>query len=186
MLARFKDRPGSVKLVINAADPGSVENAVATGLAQIGITISDNRLPGLNYEPVGEETTSLYCATDHPMAATLSGGSITEAHLAKLDFVTRGYLRSDAFAKRHSWKNTAVSQHIEGTLQLILAGSFIGVIPDHIAARWVANGQIQRIGWAGTKGVTTVNVVWRQKLTSNLTVAAMLDDIRSVYRDGGG
>lgn len=186
MLTRFKDRPGNVKVTINATDPGSVESAVAAGVAQVGITISDNRMPGLIYEPVGEETTSLYCATNHPRAAALLGGSVSDVKFEELDFVARGYLRSDALAKRHPWKSTAVSQHIEGTLQLILSAAFIGIIPDHIAARWVASDRLRRIGWADTVGVAKVKVVWRQKSASNLTVTAMLDDIRSVYRDGVG
>lgn len=183
MLARFKSRPGNVKVTINATDPGSVESAVAAGLAQIGITISDNRMPSLNYEPIGEETTSLYCATNHPRVESLVGGSVSNARFDGLNFITRGYLRSDPFARRHPWKSTAVAQHIEGTLQLILSGSFIGIIPDHIAALWVANNRIRRINWAETTGVAKINVVWRQKSGSNLTVTSMLDDIRSVYRD---
>ena len=183
ILTRFGNRPGSVKITLNAADPGSVENAVAAGVAQIGITISNNHLSGLKYEKISEEIASIYCAANHPLGKALSDGTFSESQLQDVDFVERGYLRNDVLVSRYSWKSTAVSQHIEATLQLILTGTFVGIIPEHVAERWVESDQIRKIAWDDPASIATVNLVWRQSATRNLIVNAMLDDIRFVYKN---
>lgn len=41
--------------------------------------------------------------------------------------------------------SSARSEQVEGTLAFILSGAHIGYLPEHIAAPWVARGQLQAL-----------------------------------------
>lgn len=181
-IAQFKERPGNVQLMLNAADPKSVEDAVASGLAHVGITIANGEIPGLVYKSIGRETTSLYCSTSHPLQERLTSPSCSESDLAACDFVLRGYLRNEQNLRGRVWRSTAMAGHVEATLQLVLTGNYLGVIPDHMADRWVTSGHICKVQFPGAQGSTEIFLVYRTKSTSNPTIKALLEDILANYQ----
>lgn len=179
---KFKERPGNAQLLLNAATPKLVEDSVAAGQAHIGLTIARGDLPGINYCKVSSETTSVYCAVNHPKFQELTNSKDCTKHLAGCDFVMRAYLRNEQIMNGKVWHSSATSGHVETTLQLVLSGRYLGVIPDHMAARWVASGEISRVLFPGSAASTDVNLVFRVKSISNPTVKAMIEDILSVYQ----
>ena len=181
-LRLFKRRDGDVSIYLNAADPKSVEDAVANGLAHIGITIANAGLPGLTYERIGTETTSLYCSVEHPAAKQARKGPVATKDLLNCDFVMRSYLRSENKIDAGKVRTTASTGHIEATLQLILSGSFVGILPDHIAARWVSLGRITAIENSDFAGLSGIFLTFRDNADNNPTIAALLADLRQSYR----
>lgn len=133
-LESFRARPGDVMLSLNAAAPNAVEQAVASRRAHIGLTISCSNLPGLLYRTVGHERTSLYCGRTHPLfEASLE--DIRAENFQTYDFVTRGYLVGEPKPTVQQRNSTALAMHVEATVQLILTGDYLGILPDHIAQR---------------------------------------------------
>jgi DNA-binding transcriptional LysR family regulator len=181
-LKHFKTRQGSVVININTADPEAVEEAVVNRQANVGVTIANSDMLGLTYRAVGSETTSLYASSDHPVTSTANGEPIENADLAKYDFVTRGYLRSEPTLRGRHWRSSGVAFHVEANLQLILSGQYLGVIPDHIARPWVNSGQIVRVPMPETQSTTTIFAVFRTKSKSLPVVTAMVEDIANAYR----
>jgi DNA-binding transcriptional LysR family regulator len=100
--------------------------------------------------------------------------------LANSDFVMRGYLRNELNFKRSS-KSTATTGHVEATLQLVLTGHYIGVIPDHIANRWVTTGRLVKLPLPDTPGRAVVYLIYRDKARANPTVSAFIEDIVDCY-----
>lgn len=185
-LRKFLDRPGNVELNLNAAAPVAVEEAVATRRANVGLTIVRSDVPGLIYMPIGRESTSLYCGVDHELALHRPRGDVTEAELQNADFITRGYLRSRMTL--HGWQgsSTAVAYHVEGTVQLILTGRFIGVLPDHIAKPWVNMGKMVRLQVPAAVAETPMCVVVREKSLAIPTIAALVEDLTAAYENANG
>ncbi len=181
-LAFFKQRPGGVVININTAGPDAVEEAVLNRQANVGVTIANSDMAGLTYRAVGSETTSLYAATTHPVCLLACESRIDNADLGKFDFVTRGYLRSEPTLRGRHWKSTAIAYHVEANLQLVLSGQYLGVIPDHIAAPWVQQGQLFRLPLPEAQSTSTIFAVFRTRSKSLPVVTAMIEDIANAYR----
>jgi DNA-binding transcriptional LysR family regulator len=180
-LRRFQMRPGKIQLHINAASPLAVEEAVATRRANVGVTIVNSEIPGLTYRVIGAETTALYCGVDHPLAIAQPTGDVTEADLEGVDFVTRGYLRSDPTLHGRPRVSTAVAHHVEGAVQLLLSGHHVGVLPDHIARPWVISGKMLKLKVAVARTSTPLCVVFRTKSHEIPAIAALIEDLAQGY-----
>lgn len=181
-ITAFKQRLGDVVLNVNTADPEAVEEAIISRQANVGVTIANGDVSGLTYRAVGSETTSLYAAASHPISYLAGGGRIEDSELAKCDFVTRGYLRSEPMLRGRHWKSTAVAFHVEANLQLVLSGQYLGIIPDHIALPWLESGQLIRLPIPEAHNATTIFAVFRTKSKSLPVVTAMVEDIANSYR----
>ncbi|MBJ6722028.1 LysR family transcriptional regulator [Bacillus sp. PR5] len=184
-LAFFKQRPGSAVLNVNTADPKAVEEAVINGRANVGVTITNSDIPGLTYRAIGSETTSLYAAAVHSVNSLVTEKRIEDSDLAKLDFVTRGYLRSEPTLRGRHWRSTGIAFHVEANLQLVLSGQYLGILPDHIAAPWVQRGLLFRLPVPEAQSTSTIFAVFRTKSKSLPLVKSMVEDIANAYRQAG-
>lgn len=180
-LKRFQARPGNVQLNINAAAPIAVEEAVATRRANVGLTIVNSEIPGLEYRVIGAETTALYCGVDHPLAIAKPTGDVSEADLEGVDFITRGYLRSDPMIHGRPRLSTAVAYHVEGAVQLLLSGHHVGVLPDHIARPWVVSGKMLRLKVEMARTSTPLCVVARKQSKEIPAISALIEDLAHGY-----
>lgn len=180
-IEQFSKREGNAQIVLNAADPKSVEEAVVSGAAHLGISIANTGMDGIVYRQLGFETTSLYCSASHPIAKLARQGDVPEDSLADCEFVVRSYVKSDRRHRFREVNSTASSGHVEATLQLILSGCYLGVLPDHFATRWMDNGRILRISNADYSGSTEVFLKYREKSVPNPTVSALIEDILDCY-----
>ncbi|POM10587.1 hypothetical protein CUU62_23090 [Pseudomonas sp. WP001] len=41
--------------------------------------------------------------------------------------------------------SSPLAHHVEATVQLLLTGGFVGIVPDHIAQPWVSSGELYRL-----------------------------------------
>lgn len=181
-IARFKERAENVHITLNAADPKSVEEAVVNGLAHVGLTIANSEDPELTYKVIGQEVTSLYCANIHAKRKNLTDEFVSEDDLAGCDFVRRGYLRNDNNLKERVWRSTATARHVEATIQLILTGQYIGILPDHIAERWIKSGAMYKVKHSQAIAMTDIYIIYRKKSISNPTIAALVANIQNTYK----
>lgn len=143
-IGRFHRAYPQVKLTVNVATPDLVERAVAEKKAAIGITICKSNLPALAYQVIASEQTSMYCGRGNP------GFDVDEQSARQLlsdsaAYVRRGYLVQETVPAAFAEGARALSFHVEGTLQLLLSGEFVGIVPDHIADPWVQRGELFRL-----------------------------------------
>nr|WP_304441829.1 LysR substrate-binding domain-containing protein [Chromobacterium sp. ATCC 53434] len=90
-----------------------------------------------------DERSQLYCSREHPLFAR-PDDALSEAELAAADAVAPGYrLPPQAQALQQRLKPAATASDREGIAFLILSGRYIGYLPDHFAAGWVAQGQMR-------------------------------------------
>ena len=63
--------------------------------------------------------------------------------LAQHKFVKRPYVPDGHIPSAEFLNAAAYAENMEATAMLILSGGFIGFLPEHYAARWVASGEMK-------------------------------------------
>lgn len=132
-----------VRLRVMASSPDDIEIGLLNGRLTLGLMPAYRQLPGLDYTPLYEEESDLYCAGSHPFF-TRPDASITEAELAAQAYVDRGYVESPTKMRlSRGLTPSATAWHVEAVAMLILSGGYIGFLPTHYAAAWVASGRMR-------------------------------------------
>jgi DNA-binding transcriptional LysR family regulator len=77
----------------------------------------------------------LYCGRGHPLFAR--AGEVGVADLKNQQFVRRAYTAPNKFPAGLRMESTAVGDLMESVALFILAGRYIGFLPQHYAQHWV-------------------------------------------------
>jgi DNA-binding transcriptional LysR family regulator len=179
-LRAFARRTGCVTLNVSTAGPEEAEEAVSSRRANVAVTSSNSGLPGLAYKALGVHSSALYASAEHNLAqAPMSARRIAE--LPDLDIVTRANLRAEQPPIGRGSRSTAIANDLEATVQLILSGQFVGVLPEHIAEPWVSSGRMVQIAPDRPPLQTTTYVVFRTKSKDLPDVRAITQDIIAAY-----
>ena len=95
-------------------------------------------------ELVFTERQQLYCSLGHPLFAEQDPQRILDA-LRTTTFTDKSYA-SEAVTDTLSQALHGPSiSHMESNALLILSGHYVGYLPEHFAARWVANGSMRAL-----------------------------------------
>ncbi|WP_024301446.1 LysR family transcriptional regulator [Pseudogulbenkiania sp. MAI-1] len=136
--------PG-VRINIGMSTPGDIERGVLDGQLHVGVIPQITSLAGLEYHPLYEERSLLYCSREHPLFARPDNG-IDTGELSRSEAIAPSYqLPLEAQERLQTMNCCATASDREGIAFLILTGSFIGFLPDHYAARWVEQGQLRAL-----------------------------------------
>ena len=140
----YGDKCPDIAINLHMLTPRELERGVIDGRLQLAIAPEHRRVAGLTYLPLFSERNSLYCGRDHPLFPRPQA-EITREMLDAGGRISRGYLE-------HFDKELFDTEHYRATVQLteaaallILSGRFIGFLPDHYAAGWVAEGRMKAI-----------------------------------------
>ncbi|MDE1712675.1 LysR family transcriptional regulator (plasmid) [Chromobacterium amazonense] len=132
-----------VRINIGMMTPSDIETGLLDGQLHAGVVPLIQPLSGLDYLPLYEERSQLYCSREHPLFPQ-PDEAIGEAALAGADAIVPGYrLPPQAQALQQRLKPAATASDREGIAFLILTGRYIGYLPDHFAAGWVAQGMMR-------------------------------------------
>jgi LysR family transcriptional regulator, transcriptional activator for bauABCD operon len=131
----FNLRAPEVQIAIHVASPTDLERAVLDGRFDMGLGACGRHSPYLAYEDVFEERQVLYCARGHPLFER--SGDIGVADLGNQQFVRRAYAAPNKFPAGLRLTTTAVGDLMESVALFILAGRYIGFLPQHFAQQWV-------------------------------------------------
>lgn len=179
-IARFKARPNSVTLEMAEDPPQALQEKLRGGLLHLGIGSFPHKLPGLRYEPLYTETHSLYCAPTHALFA-VPDAEISMRRIRGEAIVGRGYWREE-YARNLGFESpAAVVNQIEPQLILIRSGAYLGFLPDHVAARWVADGSLRALAPGKITYRCTFDLVTRKGVAPSRAAAAMLGAIRAAH-----
>ncbi|MES2820499.1 MAG: LysR family transcriptional regulator [Pseudomonadota bacterium] len=144
-LARLKERGPEVRIQIRMTPPGEVEQGVLDGRLHVGVVPQAGALSGLEYQPLYEERSLLYCAVGHPLFY-VDDEQLGDERLQAQDAIAPTFRLPEEIQARYQALNcTASASDREGMAFLILTGRFIGYLPDHYASLWVQQGRLRAL-----------------------------------------
>lgn len=143
-LAAFRDRAPEVALHLVVGDPDELERRVLAGGLHVAVSYTAAPLPELEYRRLFGETQSVYCGRRHRLFAVRES-AIDELELAGADWAEAHYTLPGERRMTPSAGNRATADHVDAILQLVLSGHFIGYLPDHYAAPFVAGGDLRAL-----------------------------------------
>ena len=142
-LARLKERGPEVRIQIRMTPPSEVEQGVLDGRLHVGVVPQASALSGLDYQPLYDERSLLYCAVGHPLFY-VDDQQLPDTRLEAQDAVAPTFrLPPEIQAHYQALNCTASASDREGMAFLILTGRYIGYLPDHYANLWVQQGRLR-------------------------------------------
>ena len=144
-IALFSERAPDVSLNLKVASINAIERGVIDGSVHVGIIPAHRESRSLLYTELFGETMLLYCGARHPLYGQDHAGLDWDA-LRQYQFAGLGY-HSPNMELSHREKLTrhATGADQEAIATLILSGRYLGFLPDHYAASFVQNGQMQTV-----------------------------------------
>lgn len=144
-MALFCARAPEVELHVHVAPINAIERGVIDGQFQVGVIPGHRRSASLSYDLLFDETMYLYGGAQHPLFPQPAQDPGWDG-LAQQQFAGLGYHSPNMDLSQHKRlprKATGFDQ--EAIAHLILSGRFLGFLPDHYAAGFVAQGLMRAI-----------------------------------------
>ena len=176
-LQKLKQQGPQVNVQIRMIPPNDIERNVLDGGLNVGVIPQLRPLPGLEYQPLYDEGSLLYCNHEH-LLFDMNDDEITEQLLYQCDAVAPAYAHL-AQSKEHYQKlnTTATATDREGVAFLILTGCFIGYLPTHYAQRWVTSKEMRAVCPQQLHFTTEYQLVLRKGACPNLVLDTFLREI---------
>lgn len=141
-IGRFRQRNQAVQIELLSATPAELERRLLQGQLQLAIGYFSGSQTALDYRPLFSEPQHLYCGRSHPL---FGQARVSAAELDGCDRVLHPYRFIAADEPWQAGSSSARCEQVEGSLAFILSGAHIGYLPQHIAAPWVARGQLRAL-----------------------------------------
>ncbi len=176
-LAALKARGPDVIINIRMIPPKDIESGVLDGQLLVGVVSEQRSLPGLNYFPLYDEQSLLYCSDEHPLFEK-DNSLLTDDELSGYDAVLPAYPQSAEIKQQQALlKASASSTDREGIAFLILSGSYIGFLPTHYAKQWIREGRIKAIQPEKRSFTTHFTAITRKGARNNLIRDAFMEEL---------
>ncbi|WP_372739220.1 LysR family transcriptional regulator [Neptunomonas sp.] len=176
-LSALKTQGPDVTINIRMAPPNEIELGILDGRLHIGIVPDLRALAGLEYFPLYQEESQLYCSNEHPLFA------MTDNNIGKIslwDAVVPAYAQTPEIKACHQQlTSTATATDREGIAFLILTGRYIGYLPAHLAAQWVQAGRMRALLPEQYHYSTQFSAISRKGARSNLVQQTFLEYLTS-------
>jgi DNA-binding transcriptional LysR family regulator len=155
--------------------PKDIELEVLDGRLHIGAVPELRPLTGLNYLPLYDELSCLYCSSEHPLFA-IPEQELDRKLLSQQAAVLPAYAQTVAVKEfMRDLKPAASSTDREGIAFLILTGQYIGYLPTHYAQRWVLEGRMRALLPEELNYSTAYAIITRKGARSNLVVKTFIE-----------
>lgn len=176
-LRALSEQGPGVRINIGMMTPSDIELKVLDGQLHVGVVPLVSPLAGLDYIPLYEEDSLLYCSQGHPLFWR-ADADISDADIAAAPAVIPGFrLPPEAQQCQQALDGSATASDREGIAFLILTGRYIGYLPDHFAASWVAQGKLRAIRPAELHYQVPLTVVTRKGRRPNLVLEKFLHEL---------
>ncbi|UTW01996.1 LysR family transcriptional regulator [Amphritea atlantica] len=176
-LAALKARGPEVTINIRMIPPKDIESGVLDGQLLVGVVSEQRSLPGLNYFPLYDEQSLLYCSNEHPLFEK-DNSLLSDDELSGYDAVLPAYPQSAEIKQQQALlKASASSTDREGIAFLILSGSYIGFLPTHYAKQWIREGRIRAIQPEKRSFTTHFTAITRKGARNNLIRDAFMEEL---------
>ena len=141
---RLNDEAPGIRIEIEVEKQGGILRRLAEGDIHAGIGSFDNKIKGLSYANLYEESHSLYCGRAHPLFST-PDGDITQQDMDRCVWVHRGYWSRERKKSQQVIEADRIVDQIEAQLLFVLSGDYIGLLPDHAADAYVFSGRLRKL-----------------------------------------
>jgi LysR family transcriptional regulator, transcriptional activator for bauABCD operon len=174
-IAELRRLAPRVSLRVVVASPDDIEVGLLNGRLTMGLMPFYQQLPGLEYVPLYEEASDLYCATGHPLFKR-ADQSISPDELANQAYVGRGYVESPTKLRvSQGLTQAATAWQVEGVALLILSGGYVGFLPVHYAGEWCRAGRMRALMGGALRYTTPFCLAHRRSLKFTRPVAFVID-----------
>jgi DNA-binding transcriptional LysR family regulator len=174
-IGELRRRAPLVRLRVVVSSPDEIEVGLLNQRLSLGVVPAYRQLPGLQYTPLYEEVSDLFCAAGHPFHGR-ADDSIEPNELPQQAFVGRGYVDSPTKLRiMQDLTSSATAWQVEGAAMLVLSGAYLGYLPIHYAAQWVRTGQMRPLFNGSMRYATPFCLVWRRGLKLTRPVELVID-----------
>lgn len=170
-IALFRRQAPDVALNLHVGSINQIERGVIDGIFQVGVIPAHRTSDTLVYDDLFGETMLLYAGAAHPLFKASVG--LDWAGLRAYPFAGLGYHSPNMeLSHRERLVRAATGFDQESVATLILSGAFLGFLPDHYAASFVAAGQMRPVSPALFRYECILVGITRRSLTpSRVTLA---------------
>jgi DNA-binding transcriptional LysR family regulator len=174
-LRQLKQQGTGVTINISMMAPHNIEKAVLDGRLQVGVIPEVRRLPELDFQPLYEEESRLYCSFQHPLFNHAEKHQTIE-QVPEYDAVAPAYAQT-ADTRQHyqQLKTSSTATDREGVAFLILTGCYIGYLPTHYATQWIQQDKLRAIAPGHFHFTTSYGVVTRRSKRTNPVLEGWLN-----------
>lgn len=141
---KFYGREHAVHITIEVLTPRELERGVLQGKLHLSIAPRHQRVAGLRYDKLINETNYFYCGRKHPLF-NVRNRQVSAEEIAAAGLVERGYLSNFDHRFFRDAQHRATAYSMEASALLILSGRFGGFLPSYYAQRWVSNGDMKAL-----------------------------------------
>ena len=173
-IQRFNQRAPDVQIHIEIKPPSELEQSVLHSQLHAAIGPCSERTSGLDYQPIFEEKQLLYCGHKHRLFS-LDSTRIKDIKNAKV--VARGYMHTADLKVLGVDSSAAIIDNVEAQAMLILTGEYIGFLPTHYAAQWVAKKQLRPLLPDKLTYATTMALIIKSGGFRSPVLQAFLDEL---------
>ncbi|MGQ9426450.1 LysR family transcriptional regulator [Gilvimarinus sp. F26214L] len=139
-ISRIREQAPQLKLDVQLAAPQELELEILAGRADVGINPLHARRPGLDYQPLFDHDSLLYCGGRHSLA---QAGDASEELITRQELAAPSHaVLSGAAHLYQLFPHRSTANHMAARLAMILSGQFVGFLPEYLAERYVKGGQL--------------------------------------------
>ncbi len=136
---------------------------------------------GLTYVDLYREQHLFYAAASHPLFHTPDAG-IGFDEVRRHRLIGRHYWGARDLKVFAGTRVGAIVSEMESEAMLILSGAFLGYLPDHYAAPWVATGQMRALAPDRFGYIAPFQLAYRPDRIGVPRIAALVDAIATAHR----
>ncbi len=178
-LAELSAPEHEVTLHIHMEPSDAVIRGVMDGHLHVGVVPAVNLPTSLETRHLYDEPSYLYCAAGHPLF-TEHDDTLSFADIVPYAAISPRYPLPVEARQAHDWLCLRASaSDREGAAFLILTARFIGFLPEHVAAQWVAAGKMRALHAASQHYRIPFVLITRHDRRPNRVVDAFLRLIKS-------
>ncbi|MBY6262758.1 LysR family transcriptional regulator [Azospirillum sp. 412522] len=176
---RFEQRDNEVHIRLAVDRPSGLNHALLDGRLNLAVAVFPHHVAGVEYETLYTETSLLYCGHGHPLYERIGAG-LEVPDVTRYHFVARAYGLERDLAAIGQANHKASVENMEAQAHLILSGQFIGFLPEHYAAQWVAAERMRAVQPDRYRMPSDIALALPAAATrSNQLVRAFCDDLRA-------
>ncbi|MFN3615268.1 MAG: substrate-binding domain-containing protein, partial [Rubrimonas sp.] len=179
-LAAFAERAPACAVRLVCRPPDELLRDVLGGAMDAAVGSFPRVALGLDYETLFEERQSLYAGRGHPLF-DMADEAVDHDAVAGCRIVARSYWGARDVRGFASARVGAEVQDMESEAHLILSGAFLGHLPDHYAAQWVAAGRMRALAPGRFGYRAPFQIAVRPDRAAEPRVAALLDCLRAAH-----
>lgn len=173
-IRRFEQRDNDVHIRLAVDRPAALNHALLDGRLNVAVGVFPRHVTGVTYETLYTEGSLLYCGRGHPLFDLKPG---EPADIQRCRYVARAYNLDRDLAAIGQVVHKASVENMEAEAHLILSGQFIGFLPEHYAAQWVAIDRMRTIDPQRYRLESDIALAVPSVGKPNLVVRTFCDDL---------